>query len=118
MVFLGAEPEETLYLQSTEVMQTLETCMATMLEEYAEYQRKADGSKPENPVKFMAAWLKANNPKRNAEMAARVAQMKEAGPAHLSSESAEALPEYGDAENVAATKVQAISRGRKARAPS
>lgn len=77
MVFLNSDdPSCKDYLESTDVLPTLQAAVEAMLKKYAADQ--APSETPPNPQKFLAEWLKRNNPKYNAEFAAQVAKIREA----------------------------------------
>ena len=105
MVLLGgSDDESTTYLRGTDLLPVLESAVEHMLEECQKPENHK--MKPENLMSMLATWLKEHNPKRDPEMAAKVAEMHDA----LAAEAAAAAVMM---EN--ATKVQASVRGRQAR---
>ena len=75
MVLLGADSSVKDYLESQDVLPTLQAAVEAMLKKYSE-DPPPDESPP-NPLGFLAEWLKRNNPKHNAEFAAEINKMRE-----------------------------------------
>ena len=97
MVFLGTDETVKDYLETTDVLPTLQAAVEAMLRKMTE-QREPEAETPD-ALNFIAEWLKRHNPRHNAEFAEVINQMR-------------AQPGYGGAEfGAAAAEPEAATAG-------
>lgn len=92
MVFLGTdEPSVKDYLESQDVLPTLQAAVEAMLKKYT-----VDGARPEDqsPQIFIAEYLKRHNPRHNSDFATQIQQIR-------------ATPGYGTADFAPPSEVKA-----------
>ena len=98
MVFLGADESVKDYLETTDVLPTLQAAVEAMLRKYTEPREPGEAKEPD-ALNFIAEWLKRHNPRHNAEFAEVINQMR-------------AQPGYGGPEyGAAAAEPEAAAAG-------
>lgn len=79
MVLLSGEDEPSCkdYLESTNVLPTLQAAVEAMLKKYTETPAPTgDDGKPPHPLVFLGEFLKRNNPQHNAAFAEFITTMR------------------------------------------